>query len=109
MSLVDMKITKADQKAEKEKYSNSPCSIGGQAGGYPYGLEVRLGDAELKKLGIDTLPNVGKKYTLTASVVVDSASSSARSGGKGERRVTFQITKMDLSAGSVTDAIDEVM
>ncbi len=106
----DMKITKADEKAEKAKYSKTePCSIGGGVGNYPYGLEVRLDDSCLAKLGMDVLPKVGKKYTLTASVVVTEARANLRNGEQVDRHVTIQLQKMDLSSGSVTDALDEAM
>ena len=112
MSLTDMKITKADEKAEKAKRDKNMKSRGpslDSSGGYPHGLGVRLDDLSLNKLGLDALPKVGKKYTLTATVVVTEARANLRNGEQVDRHVSFQIQKMDLGAGSVTDALDEVM
>jgi hypothetical protein len=103
----DMKVTKAEDKAEKAKYSE-PCSIGGNGDRYPYGLEVRLDRTTLKKLGITSLPKVGSKMTLTAIVLVEEARESQRREGEPDRSVTLQITKMDLTKGVTTSAVDAV-
>lgn len=111
MALKDMKVTKAEAKAEKEKYA-SPISCGQDGDRYPYGLEVRLDNDSLKKLGITTLPKVGSKMTLTALVVVESASENQRREGGSRRDMTLQITKMDLSKGkaaSAEGALDEAL
>jgi hypothetical protein len=100
--LVDLKRTKADQKADK------PTPAGPADDPYPYGLRVSLGEDELKKLGVD-LPKVGTKMHLRAHAVVHSASQDERQGGKRNRRVELQIQRLALEkrgAGSMEEAID---
>lgn len=110
MALKDMKRTKADEKARKEKY-DTPCSVG--AGDeYPWSLRLTLNEEELSKLGIKSLPKAGAKMSLSAEVSVISVRQSERMKGRDERSIELQITKMDLgakSAGSALDAVDAAL
>jgi hypothetical protein len=101
MALVDMKRTKAEKKDSESKY-NTPCSPGGDD--YPYGLSVRLGSEELKKLGISSLPQVGEQLELCATAYVKSASENQRDGGKKERSVELELRQMSLEP--TADATD---
>jgi hypothetical protein len=99
--LVDMKRTKAEVKAEKERWKECGPSNGDA---YPYGLELRLENASLEKLGIDQLPSVGKHLNLEAVAIVEAASSSEsidKDGKKrpAERHLTLQIQKLKISKG----------
>lgn len=95
MALTDMKRTKADRKAQKEKYDT--VSPGG-GDDYPYGLSMHLGHEELTKLGLDKLPRVGDKLHLRAHAHVTSVSENHRDGGKSERRIELQLRKMEVAA-----------
>lgn len=87
--LVDMKRTKAEIKADIKNYD----TLAGQHE-YPWGLEIRLEDEELNKLGIKNLPNVGQAMTLTIYVEVQSATETKMADGKTNRCVCLQITRM---------------
>lgn len=91
--LIDMQYTKAEAKAEAEEYSkpspdNEPK--------YPWGLQIRLEDEELKKLGIKELPEVGAEFTLTVVAEVQSATESKMASGRTDRCVCLQITAMSI-------------
>jgi hypothetical protein len=72
----------------------------GDAPKYPYGLCLYLNDQSLKKLGINELPKVGAKLTMTATIVVTSVGSSQQQDGDSENRADLQITDMELGAAS---------
>lgn len=89
--LVDLKYTKAEAK-EANDYS-TPKDGGPE---YPWGLEIRLEDDELAKLGVTGLPDVGGEYHLTVIAMVKSASQTSMANGKTDRCVCLQITMMGL-------------
>lgn len=93
--LVSMKLTEADRKKRQEAYvPEIPKEQ------YPYGLNICLEDAALKKLGIDKLPSVGEKITLVAKVEVTGANLDKRKDGD-RMRMNLQIT--DLALGDKKD------
>lgn len=89
--LVEMKYTKAEAKAEATKYD----SIAGQPE-YPWGLQIRLEDEELTKLGIKSLPDVGGEFHLTIVAEVQSATETKMASGKTDRCVCLQITMLGV-------------
>lgn len=89
---------KQDPKALQEKYAE-PASLSTQGPSYPYGLELRLEDESIDKLGLEDLPKVGSKLRLEARVEVTSCSVHEDGARKTKRRsVTLQITDMELEA-----------
>ena len=108
MAMTDLKITKAERKAEKEKY-DSPCVAPGMDD-YGYGLRIRLGERELAKLGIE-LPKVGTRIRLEAIAKVVEVSSNSRND-KTDRSLELQIQKLDLDsadAGSAEEAVGDAL
>lgn len=110
--LTDMKITKAERKARADRYKIAGPMDGGDV--YPYGLQIRLDDAALDKLGIDTLPKTGKKVRVTALCNVSSTSDRASTmGGKDQRdrSVELQIERLsvNLEAASAEEAMDDAL
>lgn len=93
--LVSMKRAKDDARGDK----TMPAPVEAIAPDYPYGLCLHLEDEELKKLGIDKLPDVGAEMTMTATVRVTRVSESederVPSTGK-ERCVNLQITAASI-------------
>lgn len=81
---------------------------------YPWGLQVRLDEESLDKLGMDTLPKVDGELMLIAKVKVVGASinehTSAAKGGKHKHKsVELQITDLCLEAVPAgKDAADEL-
>lgn len=71
---------------------------------YPYGLELRLDDKALAKLGLTTPPAVGTQLTITALVTVTSASSYQTQGGEAEASSCWQITDMGIAPAANTSA-----
>lgn len=91
--LVDMKYTRAEAKAEAEKYSSPSPDNEPQ---YPWGLQIRLEDEELSKLGITSLPDVGGEFHLTVVAQVQSATESKMASGRTDRCVCLQITMLSV-------------
>lgn len=90
MAMTSMKLT-----AEEAKEENS-CMSTDDAPAYPYGLCLNLDDEVLAKLGITTLPAVGSKMMLQATVEVTANSQYENQDGK-DISISLQITDMDLS------------
>jgi hypothetical protein len=98
--MADMKRTKADKKAEDEKYAGHKLG----AEDYPYGLTVSLDHHSLKKLGMhDKLPKVGSKLMLHAHAHVKSAREEQREGGKHHRHVELELRHMAIDGHSDKD------
>jgi hypothetical protein len=97
MKLVNMKNPPPDSAAEMSAIAG--CD---KMPEYPWGLEVRLDDEGLAKLGLE-LPPVGSVLMLTARVEV--VETSARASKEGENKgLTLQITDMGLAAAGRDDA-----
>jgi hypothetical protein len=64
---------------------------------YPYGLEIRLDEESLAKLGMTTPPAVGTQMLITAKVTVTSASQYQTQNGEAEASSCWQITDMEVS------------
>ncbi len=90
MAMVSMKMD-----AEEAKEATQPAAK--DAPEYPYGLELRLDDKALAKLGITQPPAVGTGLTITAKVTVVSASAYQTQGGEPETSSCWQITDMAVS------------
>lgn len=82
-------------KRKSENMESMPVE-GSSKEEYFYGLCIRLGKEELKKLGITQPPAVGSKMTITAAVFVKSASTSEYVGDDKEMSVELQITDMEI-------------
>ena len=89
--LVDLKYTKAEAKAANDY---SVPKDGGPE--YPWGLQIRLEDESLAKLGIKSLPDVGGEFHLTVVAEVQSATETKMANGKTDRCVCLQITMMAI-------------
>lgn len=83
-----MKLAEKEPEAKEVLYPSS-C---GPKQEYPWGLQVRLGEDELKKLGIE-LPAVGEELMLHAKVKVCTVSSHETDAGVN-RHLELQITDM---------------
>lgn len=95
--LVNMKI---DPAKEKEKYAAKESTLVEQPR-YPYGLCIHLDDDVMQRLGMKSLPEVGKPIMVHAMADVTSVSENEYSepDGKTEKRqsVTIQITDLALT------------
>lgn len=98
VKMVDMKRTKADKKAEREKYDGH--KIGEDD--YPYGLSISLDHHSLKKLGMHEgeMPKVGSKIKIHAHAHVKSTSEDSRDSGRKHRRMELELRHIGLEEGA---------
>lgn len=89
-TLLSMELTPAEAKQEVACEPDPPK--------YPWGLCIDLDQDSLKKLGIDTLPELGTAMSIVARAEVQSASTSQYQGD-GEKRMnlSLQITDMAIA------------
>ena len=101
---VDMKLSKSEMK------DTAPTVAGSSNKGpkYPWGLELRLDDASLKKLGMDKeMPEVGELCQITGVGRVVSCSMSESSMGGSSKNVTIQIERMTLAVDDEDEAFEK--
>lgn len=91
--LVDLAMTKAEQKAEAREMRATPSPQP-----YAWGLSFRLEEAEMSKLGITELPGVGDEYHMLIVAKVTNVASNAYEGGKSDRCVGLTITMAQVVA-----------
>jgi hypothetical protein len=91
--VVDMARTDAEKKAAEKRVTEAVPSNGPD---YPYVLCLNLGAEELKKLGIEDLPEVGDEMHLYAVAKVTRVSQSASEQGEDSKGVELQITHMGV-------------
>jgi hypothetical protein len=102
MKLTDMKL----KPRKEEDYSKPASTIVADEPKYPWGLQVRLENEQLDKLGLDKMPAVGSTMLLTARVeVCETGEYQAQKGGAERRNITLQITDLGLT-GETKDAAD---
>ena len=90
MPLIDLKYTKADIKKEAREMNGGATPDLRQ---YPWGLEIRLEDEELTKLGVQ-MPAIGDEWHMVCTACVTAVSESRMASGESERCVTLQIEMM---------------
>lgn len=103
MKLSDMKVTKKERKDKAE--TCSPCM---DEQTYPYGLTIRLDNASLEKLGMDSLPKVGAKMKVMAMGVITSVSSH-ESKNRDDRNVEIQIQQLGVENEDESDELDSIV
>lgn len=103
MKLTDMKMTKAEKK------ETSPMAVSEYSGpDFPYGLKVCLDNASLEKLGLDALPKVGAKMSISAVGVVVEVSQH-ESKNHESRRVEIQIQRLGVEDEDESDELDSIV
>ncbi len=93
-SFVDMAITPKEMKAELAE--PMPVMAESDRPRYPYGLCLCLGQHELEKLGISSMPDAGDMIHLMAMAKVTSVSERDTEDGGKDCRVELQITHLAL-------------
>lgn len=100
--LTDLKYSKADIKEETAEFKSPEMPE------YPWGLQIRLEDEELQKLGVKNLPQVGAEYHMTVIAHVTSVSQTQMADGDEDRCVCLQITMASIdSEGSAEEEARE--
>lgn len=90
MALVSMERTPKEVKEELKEIKE-----GTDMPKYPWGLELRLGDEEIKKLGI-ALPTAGAQMQIEAIATVSSVGSHQEVDNEACSHVCLQITALDV-------------
>jgi hypothetical protein len=88
VDLKNMALSKEERKAEAPSVISKP-----EGPRYPYGLELRLDDEVLKKLGSSGLPDVDDVVLIQAKAKVTSVSSSDYGDGT-HRNICLQVTDL---------------
>jgi len=101
MKLKSMKLAKREAQPE-------PTSIAGKDDGprYPWGLQLELNDEALEKLGMSSLPKVGKTCTVQAKAIVTGVRENQNQSGTN-RSVSLQITDLGVSVDGGGKLYDE--
>lgn len=88
-----MASMKIDPKEREKRYKES---VAVDAPTYPYGLCLHLDDEAMEKLGMATLPQVGKQVLVYALADVTSVSENESEGSGKRQSVSLQITDLAL-------------
>lgn len=88
MAMVNMK-----SKPETEEMAGA---IEADEPRYPYGLCLHLGNAEIEKLQLTEVPDVGTEVMIMAKAFVKSTSAYDTQGDGKSRSVELQITDLEL-------------
>lgn len=92
----------------KERKEEAAEVKGYEPPAYPWGLQIRLEDEELSKLGIKDTPESGAEMHLEVVAKVTGTSETQMANGDYDRCVTLQITMMNLQlAESAADEKSE--
>lgn len=102
MKLTNMKLDKSDREDTKA-IGESPAM---DQPVYPWGLQVRLDEQSLDKLGLDTLPKVDTERLLIAKVRVVSTSSNEQTQG-GEKTHKHRSVELQIVAMALDDVPDD--
>ena len=86
--LVDMKMSKKEAKGEfTVEKDDGPR--------FPHGITIHLDDDSMKKLGFDSLPDVGEEFIVVGVGPVESANESKRQKGV-DRSMSIQLQRMEI-------------
>jgi hypothetical protein len=97
-----------DLKLPKSKTKEGPVEVAADRPQYPYGLQLRLDNDTIQKLGIDDMPKVGDTFELEGKAVVTSVSQN-ESKGETRRSIELQLTKCCLEGeGNEDDTADSL-
>src|SRR5262245_6614792 len=91
--MAELKSMKIDPKEREKRYKET---VAVDAPQYPYGLSLHLDDECMAKLGMSTLPQVGKQVMVYALANVTSVSENDSESGGKRQSVSLQITDLCL-------------
>lgn len=96
MDLIDVKRTKADKKAESDRWKGDSVE---EMDDYPYGLTVNLDDDTMGKLGLtDKDFDTGEPVMLMAEAVITEDRINTING-KTRRSMAIQLRKIAITQG----------
>jgi hypothetical protein len=91
---MEYKTVNMEMPAEKREEMTETAMAGKPR--YPYGLEIRLDNASLARLGLAELPEIGEKVVIHAIAEVSNISQHFSLRGEDEKNVALQITDLGL-------------
>lgn len=95
MPLTDMKMSKKKAKERFEVDSDDNDR-------FPHGLSIHLDNDSLKKLGFDSVPDIGEEFIVVGVGPIVHASEHKRQNGT-DRDVTIQLQKIEVGPVDVED------
>lgn len=75
---------------------------------YPWGLQIRLSEEEISKLGIKDLPEAGATIIVKAKCKATEVGERDSVAGRKIRNLSLQITDMELSEEKSNDAVSKL-
>lgn len=97
--MIDMKMSASEM--ESKTMLGGPEEPDEQ---YSYGLQIRLEDSQLEKLGIKEMPKAGSYLTIRAIACVCSTTVSESDDSGEHKCLTLQIEQMEVSKDQESDA-----
>jgi len=95
MNLIDVKRTKADKKAEQDRWKDGGTVE--NMDDYPYGLTIHLDDDVLEKLGLTNADfDTGQPVMLTSEAIITEDRINTVNG-KTRRSMSIQLRKIAIS------------
>lgn len=98
---VDLKLTK-----KESQQVSGPTKVG-DGPKYPWGLQLRLDQSSLEKLGVKNLPEVGVLCQVIGVGRVISVSQTEEMDGDKKRNVEIQIEKLNLAVEDEDEAFEQ--
>lgn len=95
--LTDMRLTKKEAKDDM-----AVPSTGEKGPRFPFGLEIRLDNDSMKKLGFDNVPDVGEEFIVVGVGPVTSAHENKRQSGV-DRSFEIQLQRIEIGPVDMDD------
>lgn len=108
MKQINLKRSAEDKKAEKARHKAMGWGDGPEPHDYPQGAQINLGEGELEKLGMSSLPKAGDEVTFIGRGKVVTVHSEAQQGKDPSERVEIQITHMGLQKNATKSAASKM-
>lgn len=103
--LTDMSLTRAELKERSGPQPSLAGTSKDKGPKFPWGLEIRLDEKAMKKLGMGDLPEVGELCQITGLGRIVSVSE-RESQDSSSKDMTIQIEKLSLNVKEETDAAE---
>lgn len=94
MTMISMRLTDQDKKDQAAKET-----LVSERARYPYGLRINLDPESVKRLGMEDMPEVGKKMVMLAKVEVVNISKENERDDQEEYSMGLQITDLAFEKG----------
>lgn len=104
-----MELKNMAMKKKESTEMAQPCCVGeGEGPKYPYGLNIRLEEESIAKLGLKEMPEAGSVMLVMAKANVDECSVRDTQDGK-RRYICLQITDLSVSPATPKKEVGEAL